>query len=96
MSKEGIKSIVLTLLVIFSLVLTWSIWTNSPNIDPINQVQYMEEVEISNKQEISAIVKPIQVLYHNDNNHYGSSSEEIIDNLMEIVNNWSFSDIENI
>lgn len=96
MSKEGIKSIILTALVILSIFLTWNIWTYSPNIDPINQPQYMEDVTISNKQEIASIVRPVQILYHTEEYHYGSSSEEVMDDAMEMFIDWTFTYFEDV
>lgn len=96
MSKEGIKSIILAALVILSLFLTWNIWTYSPNIDPINQPQYMEDVTISNKQEIASIVRPVQILYHTEEHHYGSSSEKVLDDVMNMFIDWSFSNFEDV
>ena len=96
MSKEGVKSIILTALVILSLFLTWNIWTYSPNIDPINQPQYMEDVTISSKQEIASIVRPVQILYHTEEYHYGSSSEKVLDDAMNLFIDWSFSNFEDI
>ena len=96
MSKEGLKSIFLTALVILSLFLTWNIWTYSPNFDEINQPQYMEDVTISNKQEIASIVQPVQILYHLDGKHYGSSSESVLGDVMNLVTSWSFSNFEDL
>ncbi|MBD3110005.1 hypothetical protein IEO70_16820 [Bacillus sp. AGMB 02131] len=96
MSKEGLKSIFLTALVILSLFLTWNIWTYSPNFDEINQPQYMEDVTISNKQEIASIVQPVQILYHFDGKHYGSSSESVLGDVMNLVTSWSFSNFEDL
>lgn len=96
MSKEGIKSIFLTALVILSLFLTWNIWTYSPNFAEINQPQYMEDVTISNKQEIASIVQPVQVLYHTDDEHYGSSSEDVLGNVMDSVIGWTFTNFEDV
>jgi len=96
MSKEGIKSVILAALLIFSLFLTWNLWTYSPNIKEINQLQYMEDVTISNKQEIASIIRPVQILYHAEENHYGSSSEDVLDTAMNMIMDWSFSDFEDV
>lgn len=96
MKKEGIKSIILTALVTLSLFLTWNLWTYSPNIAKKNQLKYMEDVTISNKQEIAAIVQPVQLLYHTNDNHYGSSSEKVLGTAMKMFMDWSFSDFEDL
>ncbi|MFS0784068.1 YycH family regulatory protein [Bacillus sp. 1P06AnD] len=91
MNKEGIKTIVLTFLVLFSALMTWNIWTYSPNIKEINTNDYINNVAISSKIEnMSDIFKPSQLIYHNENGHLGTYSEHVISSLIMQMQNWQF------
>ncbi|WP_163102563.1 YycH family regulatory protein [Peribacillus alkalitolerans] len=93
MNVESIKSVILTVLVLLSVLLTWSIWTYQPKLDQIEQTQYME-VAIS-KQEPESIVRPTQILYHHDT-HYGTSDEKEIEKTMVEILKWNLDDIKDI
>ena len=96
MSKELIKSIVLTILVFISCFMTWNIWTYLPNMNEIKQPDILSDVTISNKQQIEAIVQPIKIFFHNGNKHYGSNLDIEIASVMEEVSAWNFSDYKDV
>lgn len=96
MSKELIKSIILTLLVFISCFMTWNIWTYMPNMNKIKQPDILSDVTIFNKQQIEAIVQPTKVFFHNGNKHYGSNMDSEIASVMKEVSAWTFSDYKDV
>lgn len=93
MKYENIKNLILTILVVISGVLTWSIWTYQPHYDTI-QSELVHEVSISDQKDISVLIKPMKVLYHQTENHYGTVKEEKIDKWLTEIQDWNFYDIE--
>ena len=96
MNKEIIKSFILAVLVALSAFLTWNIWTYSPNISKIGQKEYIQEVAISNKQEIASIIKPFQFVYHSGNQLYGTKEEDTINRIMKDISSWTFYGFKDI
>ncbi|WP_051348808.1 YycH family regulatory protein [Peribacillus kribbensis] len=98
MRRELYKSIILTVLVLVSVGLTFSIWAYQPEyqkaVDPSEYIQ----VSIKNKQNIGSIVKPMEVMYHKNNQHFVTTSDTEINKVMKEITHWSFysfSDISN-
>ncbi|MEH6940849.1 YycH family regulatory protein [Bacillus sp. JJ722] len=96
MNKEAIKTIVLTLLVSSSVFLTWSIWTYSPNIETMDPKNLIPEVAISNKKQVSEIIKPSLIMFHDEENHYGSTSDETINMVLNEMSDWTFYDFKDV
>jgi regulatory protein YycH of two-component signal transduction system YycFG len=96
MSYEKIKSILLTLLVILSLVLTWSLWTYQPPLDEIESTEYVKDVNIGLKKGPSSLILPDKILFHKDNNDYGTVKGNVINNMMGNIGKWSFDEFTDI
>jgi regulatory protein YycH of two-component signal transduction system YycFG len=96
MNLETIKTVVLTILVFTSVYLTWSIWTYQPNLDPIEQSPYIQEVAISDKQELASVIKPSQILYHLDGKHYATTDEKEISKVMKELAKWTLFNMKNV
>jgi regulatory protein YycH of two-component signal transduction system YycFG len=96
MSYENIKSFLLTLLVLMSLVLTWSLWTYQPNYGVIENTKYIKDVNIGIKRDSTSLILPQKVLFHKSGHHYGTSDgfkmEEMINNMRE----WNFESLRDI
>lgn len=95
MRYETVKSILLTLLVLFSIGLTWSLWTYQPNLNLLQSGKYVEEVKMGERKEESKIIKPDRILYHIEGKHYGTSRVNEIDRLMKEMSGWVFFDVKN-
>lgn len=95
MRYENIKSIILTILVLVSILLTWNLWTYQPNYDTMENSNTVREVSLSEKQEVQKIVSPSQVLFHIKGEHYGTVNTDNIDKLIKELSRWSFYDIKN-
>lgn len=95
MKYETVKSILLTLLVLFSIGLTWSLWTYQPNLDLLQSGKLVEEIKMGERKEEAKIIKPDRILYHTEGNHYGTSQVNEIDRLMKEMSGWVFFDVKN-
>lgn len=97
MKYETAKSIMLTVLVLLSFMLTWSIWTYQPKYEEMENTKYIKEISIGNRKvDTSAIIKPVQVFFHKDNKHFGTTDSQEINNIVKDVRKWRISDLENI
>ncbi|WP_223702756.1 YycH family regulatory protein [Sutcliffiella deserti] len=96
MKYENLKSLILTILVLSSLVLTWNLWTYQPDLDYIHNEELLREVEISEKLEVKNIIRPTKMLFHYEGTHYGTSNSQEISRFIKEMEKWSLYDIENI
>lgn len=96
MKYENIKSVILTLLVMLSVFLTWSIWTYQPNIEPLENSETVPGVSISNKKEVRQIVKPDYIYYHHQNTHYGTIHIGEIDRIIKEISRWNYEHFEEV
>jgi len=89
---ETVKSIVLTVLVALSVFLTWNLWTYKPKYE-FSDTKYVHEISIAESREPSQLIKPLQVLFHIDEAHYGTVVEEDIKGILQEMSKWNFYDI---
>jgi len=95
MRYENIKSGILTILVLVSLLLTWNLWTYQPNYDTMEKSKTVKEVNVREKQEVTKIVRPDQILFHVKDQHYGTNNPVDLEKLIKEMRSWSFSDLKN-
>ncbi|WP_026573805.1 YycH family regulatory protein [Bacillus sp. UNC438CL73TsuS30] len=95
MRYENIKSGILLILVMLSIVLTWNLWTYQPNYETMKNDNSVAEVSLSEKQEVQKILKPDQILYHVNGHHYGTSNSDELEEIMKKLGQWTFLDVEN-
>ncbi|MEH7096440.1 YycH family regulatory protein [Neobacillus vireti] len=95
MRYENIKSGILTVLVLVSLLLTWNLWTYQPNYDKMEKSKTVAEVTVDKKQDVTKIVRPDQVLFHVKGQHYGTSNPDELEKLMKEISSWTISDVKN-
>ncbi|WP_270180567.1 YycH family regulatory protein [Alkalihalobacillus sp. CinArs1] len=75
---ETIKTILLNVLVVLSLVLTWQIWTFEPDYE--RETTPSENRTVGVKEvDLSQVVKPNQIVFHQNDSHYTSFERETID-----------------
>jgi regulatory protein YycH of two-component signal transduction system YycFG len=96
MKYENIKSIILTVLILISIVLTWSLWTFQPNYDTMESSNYVAEISVSEKQELHKIIRPDLALFHIKDRHHGTTNSEDLSKIMKEVRSWSFYDVKNV
>ncbi|MFZ3590490.1 YycH family regulatory protein [Bacillus sp. DJP31] len=96
MNYENIKSVLLTLSVIMSLVLTWSIWTYQPNYGVIEKTKFIQDVNIGLKKEPTSLILPQKILFHKNDHHYGTANGTDMKNMMRNIRAWNFNDFRDI
>ncbi|MBI0578256.1 hypothetical protein IEC97_12870 [Neobacillus cucumis] len=95
MRYENIKSVILSLLVLISIVLTWNLWTYQPNYETMKNTNTVAEVSLSEKQEVQKILRPDQILYHIGGHHYGTSNTDELEEIIKQLGQWTFLNVEN-
>ncbi len=90
---EPIKSIVLLLLVLLSVVFTLVVWNYSPNYEQKEQLQTVD-ISIAEKKTIDEIIKPYKVLANLKNQVLGSVDPEKISRILGEMNMWSLTDLQ--
>ncbi|MEH7414031.1 two-component system activity regulator YycH [Neobacillus drentensis] len=94
MRYENIKSGILTILVLMSLLLTWNLWTYQPNYDTMENSKTVAEVTVDEKQEVTKIVRPDQVLFHVKGQHYGTNNPDELEKLIKEMSSWAITDVK--
>lgn len=96
MTYENIKSAILTILVITSVVLTWNLWTYQPRYATMENSNTVQEVTFSEDKGIEEIIQPNKIIYHFKESHFGTTSSDEIDQTLQEIFRWSFYDFEDI
>lgn len=96
MNFETIKTVVLTLLVAFSLVLTFSLWNSQPNLDYIsNHPEYVNEVDIGGREESKkTIIQPDHIVFHLNDKYYGLETPNRKLNLYKQMLDWELDHLQ--
>lgn len=87
---EHIKSIILLFLVLLSIVLTFSIWTYTPNLQVIEETQ-VDQLVVGKQKKFQEIIKPYRILVREQDEWKGTIGSGAINDLMEIMVNWKGS-----
>lgn len=71
------KTVLLWVLVVSSLLLTWSLWTYNPALDPLKEQGAVEiKIEpLEGTRKLSEVVRPIQLIYLEDGQNYFAISD---------------------
>ncbi|WP_144552040.1 YycH family regulatory protein [Bacillus sp. X1(2014)] len=94
MRYENIKSGILIVLVLVSILLTWNLWTYQPNYETMKSSDNVKEVSLSEKQEVQKIVRPDQLLYHVKGQHYGTNNTDDMEKVIKELSRWAFFDVK--
>jgi regulatory protein YycH of two-component signal transduction system YycFG len=92
---EQIKTIVLFLLIFMSLALTFTIWTFTPTFPQIESTP-ATEVELGANKAVDEVVQPTKVLYHSDEEAKGTTNQQQVDLLLDVMKQWQIHDIKTI
>ncbi|GHH98095.1 YycH family regulatory protein [Neobacillus kokaensis] len=95
MRYETIKSVILTILVLVSVLLTWNLWTYQPDYETIESNNTLREVTLSEKQEVQKIIRPDRVLFHINGKHYGTNNSVELEKIVKGISKWSIFDLKN-
>ncbi|WP_077620087.1 YycH family regulatory protein [Bacillus sinesaloumensis] len=97
MKYETIKTTVLIVLVLSSIILTWTLWTYQPQYkDLLGTDDLVEEVTTNNTKETQRIIRPNKILYHIDGQHFGTFKETELNKVMKELRYWEVNDVQNI
>ncbi|MGM0877068.1 MAG: YycH family regulatory protein [Bacillota bacterium] len=91
MNKESIKSAALTVLVMISLFFTWNMWNLQPSYEEFQNQTFFESIPISQEtRDLHEVIKPQQLYFHTDENHYSTLDESYLKNLWKEMQNWEY------
>ncbi|WP_431802209.1 YycH family regulatory protein [Halobacillus andaensis] len=91
MNVETLKSIILVILIGFSLLLTVALWNFQPEYESLEKEEgLIEETTIGGEeQEVSSIVRPSQFVFHQSGDHYDFEDAEDIELTYSSMKNWT-------
>lgn len=90
---EQIKSLLLTFLVILSITFTLLIWNYKPDYKIIEETQ-VEEVLIRQPKQLQDVLKPYRLLYHQDNQFFGTMSPNVFNTIYKHLLSWEIDELE--
>lgn len=89
---EPIKSIILLFLVLLSITFTFSIWTYSPKLAPIDPSTTVD-ISIGERKEVKDIIKPYKFLIKYDDILKGTTDELAINNILSDMSSWKVTQL---
>lgn len=92
---EQIKAIILLLLVSLSLVLTFLIWSYTPDYQIIEDPKG-EKVKLGEEKELYDVIKPYRILSHDKNSLLGMVKSSHIDQVMKTLASLKAADLQRI
>ncbi|RPF51106.1 YycH family regulatory protein [Aquisalibacillus elongatus] len=97
MNLENIKSLVLFLLVLFSLFLTFALWTYQPQFDELEQRDYLDRTKLDGQeQSISEVIYPNEVIFHHYNQAKKLLDKEEETDFYSEMTSWEISKITSL
>ena len=84
---ELLKSIVLTVLVLLSLLLTFSIWNYMPNLQTINETK-VNQITLGTEKTLFDVIKPYRILYKDEGVFQGTISSSKIEEVLTNLAGW--------
>ncbi|GAA0608112.1 two-component system activity regulator YycH [Virgibacillus siamensis] len=95
MNLETVKSIILWVLVLLSLLLTFSLWNFQPNLKLSNNSEYVDQVDLGGKEVTQQeIIEPKSIIFHNGNTFYGFSDPKDMQSLYRDMQSWVMYDFQ--
>lgn len=91
MNVEVVKTYILTILVIISILLTFAIWSYQPNYDFLynNQTEYVSEVSLGGDDKTKReVIVPNSIIFHNNNNYFGFKNPRDQHLFYESMDGW--------
>lgn len=92
---EQTKSIVLTVLVLLSVTLTFSIWSYRPHYETVEKADSVA-VSMESKRQILDVVQPYRLLVHKEGNWTGTSDAEDMEKIFKQLRKWELSEISSV
>lgn len=89
---EQTKSIVLTILVLLSITLTFTIWSYRPHYETVEKADSVA-VSMESKRQISDVVQPYRLLLHQNGEWSGTADRDSMEATFQQLKKWELSDI---
>ncbi|WP_079529009.1 YycH family regulatory protein [Halobacillus hunanensis] len=96
MKFETLKSIILLILICFSLLLTVGLWNYQPITDEVGEdsENVVEETTIGGKEvKMSSLIAPSQFVFHRNGAHYSFEDGKDRENTYKLMKNWTLFNI---
>ncbi|MFC7061087.1 YycH family regulatory protein [Halobacillus seohaensis] len=94
MKVETLKSIILFILIGFSLLLTVAQWNYQPNVDSLDEEGFIEETTINGEEvELTSLIAPSQFVFHKEASHYSYTDKEDAQLMFGEMKNWTMSNL---
>ncbi|WP_427109095.1 YycH family regulatory protein [Lysinibacillus xylanilyticus] len=90
---EPVKSVVLFLLVVLSVVLTFMIWTYTPDYKYIEKTEGKEEILIGPQKKMADVIRPYKAIYRFDKEFTGTVSNGVMEDIMQTFEGWNILDL---
>lgn len=96
MKIETIKSYILSILVLISLLLTFALWNYKPNYSTIKGDQsYVNEIDLGGTEETKrSIIQPSNIVFHKKDKLYGFEDPDDRQYFYKQMEDWTFDDFK--
>src|SRR5690625_6624366 len=98
MKLEVIKTYILTILVLVSVLLTFAIWNYQPNYEFLynNETEYVNEVDLGGADDKVKrdVIVPTSIIFHHDSNDFGFTNPRDQHLFYEDMAEWVFENPE--
>ncbi|WP_181347371.1 YycH family regulatory protein [Thalassobacillus sp. CUG 92003] len=95
MNFETLKSVILVILIMFSLLLTVALWNYQPESERIEDDNYVEDSELAGAEaQLSDIIEPSQIIFHDSSSYtaYEENNEDA--GVYELMRDWTIYDLQ--
>lgn len=94
MKIETIKSYILTILVIISLLLTFALWNYKPNLETVKSSEsYLNEINLGGTEQTKrSIIQPAKIVFHKNGQLFGFEDTNDYEAFYRRMENWTFDD----
>lgn len=96
LTYENIKSIILGILIVTSLLLTWNLWTYQPSYEELPNAKVVKDVSLGPEKKLSDVVRPDQVVFHLNNQYLGTTYDLEVEKVMSEMRGWTLGNFTNI
>jgi regulatory protein YycH of two-component signal transduction system YycFG len=96
LTYENIKSIILGILIVTSLLLTWNLWTYQPSYEELPNAKVVKDVSLGPEKKLSDVVRPDQVVFHLNNQYFGTTYDLEVEKVMSEMRGWTLGNFTNI
>ncbi|MFT8321602.1 MAG: two-component system activity regulator YycH [Bacillus sp. (in: firmicutes)] len=96
MRYENIKTMILSVLVLSSILLYYVLWTHQGNYEQSTDSSTIAPEKIGLTKEVGEIVKPDSIYQHLNGENYGAISLKEINDIVSTIKKWEFTNLKKI